>query len=246
MPTIMGFKRRGYSAKAINSFCRTVGVTTNTTVFIDYEVLEQHCREDMEVYCKRAMCVLDPIKVIIDNVADDFCLEVERPNHPMNPEMGTNKVHIRKNYWGLAPNKTVGLRYVGNIVCTNAEKDENGKVICLHATLDLEKKEKPKGHIHWVSSGANNAIPTIVEIRLYNHLFTIPKPETGDWEKLINPESLVITKGYVDESLNSSKPGDRFQFERVGFFCVDYDSTEEHLVFNRTVSLKESKEKKSI
>ncbi|EKE41332.1 hypothetical protein ENUP19_0082G0113 [Entamoeba nuttalli] len=261
MPTIMGFKRKGYSADAINNFCRTVGVTTNTTVYIDYEVLEQHCRDDMEVKCKRAMCVPDPVKVILTNVPDDYCIEVVRPNHPMNDKMGTNTVHLRKvlyidrsdwrdedkkGYWGLAPNKVVGLRYAGNIICHKFDKDAEGKITCLYCTFDADKKEKPKGHIQWVSSGTNGAEPAKAELRYYDTLFTDPKPESPDWEKLINPKSLTIVNGYVDETLEHVKPLDCFQFERVGFFCCDSDSKEGALVFNRTVGLKESKEKKQI
>ncbi|ELP85004.1 glutaminyl-tRNA synthetase, putative [Entamoeba invadens IP1] len=261
MPTIMGFKRKGYSANAINNFCRAVGVTTNTTVYIDYEVLEQHCRDDMEIRCKRAMCVPDPLKVVLTNVPDDYCIEVVRPNHPITEEMGTNTVHLRKviyvdrndfkeedkrGFWGLAPNKVVGLRYSGNICCEKYDKDETGKVTCLYCRFDIDKKEKPKGHIQWVSSGVNCSTPIVAELRLYSTLFTVPKPETDDWEKLINKDSLVIVNGYVDESLAHTKPGDSYQFERVGFFCTDTDSKEGALVFNRTVELKVSKEKQQL
>jgi len=263
LPTLNGYRRRGYSPEAINRFCDIVGVTTNTTVFIDYKRLEQVCREDMEVRCNRAMAVLDPIRVTITNLADDADISIERPNHPAIAERGKNTAHLRKvvyidasdfrtedhpDYWGLAPNKTVGLRYAGAITCTSFEKDEKtGRVTSITATYEEKPAKKPKGFIHWVCGPSAKEEPRVAEMRLYEPLFMSDRPdELSDWEKDLNPNSEVITSGFIDDVLANAKPGDAFQFERVGFFTCDKDSTSDKLVFIRTVPLKESKEKKAL
>eukprot|EP00727_Mastigamoeba_balamuthi_P007969 m51a1_g3793 putative glutamine-trna ligase (828) ;mRNA; r:187529-190853 len=263
LPTINGLRRRGYSPAAINSFCDAVGVTTNSVVFIDYTVLEQHCRQDMEGRCTRAMGVIEPIRVELTNWPADKIEQIERPNHPMDKSKGTNTVPLTRvlyidaadfkledkaDFWGLAPGKTVGLRYAYPITCTEAVKDAEGRVVKLLATVDLERKNKPKGYVHWVAQPRPGVDPLTAEVRLYEPLFMSERPdEITDWQADLNPTSEVILKNvFVDETLRNAKPMTGYQFERVGFFCCDQDTTEGRLVFNRTVSLKESKEKKSL
>lgn len=262
LPTINGLRRRGYSAAAINNFCEAVGVTTNTTVFIDYTRLEQECRTDMEVRCNRAMAVFDPLLVELTNFDAARVDLIERRNHPVDEARGTNKVPLTrflyinssdfrledvKGYWGLAPGKAVGLRFACPITCTGVEKDADGKVTKILAEYNFEHNIKPKGYIHWVAQPKPGVEPAHAEIRLYEPLFMSERPdELKDWKDDLNPNSETIVDAIIDQTLVSAKPGDAFQFERVGFFCCDKDSTEERLVFNRTVPLKESKEKSKL
>ena len=262
MPTLNGLRRRGYSADAINHFCDIAGVTTNTTVFLDYTVLEQVGRQDMEVRCNRAMGVLDPLLVELTNVAPDQKIPVTRPNHPVLKERGTNTVELthqlyidrndfkledKKDFWGLAPGKSVRLRYANAMTCTEVVKDAEGKIVKLRCEYDHAGTIKPNGFVHWVSKPDAATEPCVAEVRLYEPLFMSDRPdELTDWKLDLNPNSEVITQAFVDPVLASAKPGDAFQFERVGFFVCDIDSTPERPVFIRTVSLKESKDKKSL
>jgi len=259
LPTLNGLRRKGYTPTAIHNFCDAVGITTNTTVWIDYTVLEHHCRNEMEGRVHRAMAILDPLQIEITNWEPERVEMITRPNHPMQPAMGSNTVPFsrivyidradfaeqdNKNFWGLAPGKEVGLRYAHNITCTDVVRDCNGRIVKILATYDPSHSRKPKGHIHWVAQPRPNEEPQTAEIRLYEPLFLSEKPdELKNWETDINPNSLTIVKALIDESLKRAKIGEAFQFERVGFFVVDADTTETRPVFNRTVSLKESKEK---
>ena len=262
LPTINGLRRRGYSPQAINTFCDAVGVTTNTTVFIDYTVLEQHCRQDMEVRCNRAMGIIDPLLIELTNFPADKVEMIERPNHPADASRGKNTVPLtrflyidqadfklqdQKDFWGLAPNKTAGLRYAAAITC-NEVVVENGVPVKLLCTYDFERKLKPQGFLHWVSQPKPGVEPLKAEVRLYEPLFMSDRPdEIKDWQTDLNPNSEKIIKNViVDETLRNAKPGDAFQWERVGFFCCDTTSTTANPVFIRTVSLKQSKEKKQL
>eukprot|EP01106_Pelomyxa_sp_JSP_P008242 TRINITY_DN233_c0_g1_i5.p1 TRINITY_DN233_c0_g1~~TRINITY_DN233_c0_g1_i5.p1 ORF type:complete len:384 (+),score=128.15 TRINITY_DN233_c0_g1_i5:108-1259(+) len=264
LPTLNGLRRKGYTAATINSFCEAVGVTTNTVVFIDYTVLEHHCRQEMEGRCRRAMCVVDPVAVEITNWEAGRVERVERPNHPVDKKRGTNTVPFSKviyidradfridppnDFWGLAPGKEVGLRYAHNITCTSVVRDAAGAVTRVLATYDPARSRKPQGHIHWVAQPSPGVEPRRAEVRLYEPLFKSARPdELTDWQADINPSSLtVVTTAFVDETLTDVHEGDSFQFERVGFFCVDKDtSLPDMLVFNRTVPLRESKEKEKL
>lgn len=260
LPTLNGLRRRGYSPQAINSFCDAVGVTVNTTIFIEYTMLEQFARQEMEARCNRAMGVLDPLLVEITNIEPGNVIPVERPNHPADESRGKNTVPLtrfvyidradfkledKKDFWGLAPGKAVGLRYAGAITCTEAVKAADGSIKKLMATFDFDKSIKPKGYIHWVAQPAAGVEPLCAEVRLYEPLFKSERPdELKEWQDDMNPNSEKVVTAFVDETLRSAKPGDSFQFERVGFFCCDPDSTPEKLVWVRTVPLKESKDKK--
>jgi len=262
MPTLNGLRRRGYSPEAINNFCDIVGVTTNTTVFIDYTRLEQVCREDMEIRCNRAMGVLEPLLVEISNIEAGKKIPVTRPNHPVLKDRGTNTVELtnliyidrndfkledKKDFWGLAPGKSVRLRYANAMTCKDVVKDNDGKVVKLICEYDFEGTLKPNGFVHWVSKPDAATEPCVAEVRLYEPLFKSDRPdELSDWQSDLNPNSETIVSAFVDPVLAAAKPGDAFQFERVGFFVCDTDSTPDHPVFIRTVPLKESKDKKSL
>jgi len=262
MPTLNGLRRRGYSPDAINHFCDIVGVTTNTTVFIAYTLLEQVCRQDMEVRCNRAMGVLDPLLVELTNVPADKKMTVTRPNHPVLKDRGNNTVELgnmlyidrqdfrmedKKDYWGLAPGKSVRLRYANAMTCKEVVKDAEGKIVKLLCEYDFEGTIKPHGFVHWVAKPDAATEPCTAEVRLYEPLFRSDRPdELSDWQADLNPDSETIVNAFVDPVLAAAKPGDAFQFERVGFFVCDTDSTPGHPVFIRTVPLKESKDKKSL
>eukprot|EP01080_Neovahlkampfia_damariscottae_P004272 gene4272-7608_t len=258
--TLAGLRRRGYTPESIKSFCNDIGVTrVNNTIPI--ERLEQSCRVDLDERADRVFVILNPLKVTITNF--DKYEEIDAPNHPKYKERGSRKLPFSKtifierndfreidskDYFGLAPNKEVGLRYSHNITCTEVIKDKNGNIIELKATVDLEKKNKPKGHIHWLSPSKNNKLPLTAEVRIYKTLFTTDDPMSEqNWEKTIDQSSEEIIKNaYIDpvflmkEKLNVFS---HYQFERLGFFTVDSDTTNDHIVFNRTVTLKESFQK---
>jgi glutaminyl-tRNA synthetase len=262
LPTLNGLRRRGYSPQAINNFCDAVGVTVNTTIFIEYVRLEHSCRQDMEVRCNRAMGVLDPLLVELTNIEADRVLTIERPNHPADASRGQNSILLtrllyvdradfkeedRKDFWGLAPGKAAGLRYASAVTVTDVVKDAEGRVVKLLATYDFDRTIKPKGYVHWVAQPAPGVEPLRAEVRLYEPLFNSERPdELTDWQADINPNSETIVQAVLDETLRAAKPGDAYQFERVGFFCCDPDTTPEKPVWVRTVSLKESKEKKHL
>ncbi len=262
MPTICGFRRRGYTPESIRVFADKIGVAKRDSV-VDFALLEHCLREDLNKWAPRVMGVLRPLKVIIDNYPEDSVEELEAVNNPEDPAAGMRKVPFSrelyieqddfreeppKGFFRLSPGKEVRLRYAYIIKCESVVKDEKtGEVKELHCTYDSETKSgsagadrKVKATLHWVS--ASHAIEA--EVRLYEHLFIIPDPddvpEGTDFTANLNPKSLEVLKSCrVEPSLADAKPKDRYQFERLGYFCVDLDSTKEKLVFNRTVTLRD-------
>jgi glutaminyl-tRNA synthetase len=261
MPTLSGIRRRGYTPEGIRSFCSRVGVSkTNGT--IELSLLEHAVREDLNKHAKRVMAVLRPLPVVIDNYPADLFEEMEAVNNPEDPAAGTRKVPFSKvlyieredfredppkQYFRLAPGREVRLRYGYFITCTGVVKNEAGEVVELHCTYDPATRggnapdgRKVKSTIHWVS--AHHAIEA--EVRLYDTLFVGENPgaeEGRDFIEDINPHSLETLKNCpLEPSLAAARPGDKFQFERLGYFCVDPDSTHELLVFNRTVQLRDT------
>ncbi|MFI3267680.1 MAG: glutamine--tRNA ligase/YqeY domain fusion protein [Rikenellaceae bacterium] len=265
MPTICGIRRRGYTAKAVRNFAEKVGVAKRDNI-IDLGLLEFFVREDLNKIADRRMVVLDPIKVVITNYPED---KTEIINCVNNPEDETptrrevpfsREVYIErddfmeeppKKYFRLSPGKEVRLRYSYLIKCEEVIKDENGVVTELRCTYDTESMggkssdgRKVKGVIHWVD--ANSAIEA--EVRLFDRLFSIENAADMDSDKsfidYMNPDSLKVVTGYCEPALTSSKVGDTYQFERLGYFCTDKDSSDEKLVFNRTSTLRDSWAKK--
>ncbi len=265
MPTIAGLRRRGYTPEAIRLFVEKVGYAKRENI-IDMGLLEWAAREDLNKRAQRVMGVLDPLKVVITNYPEGMVEYMDAVNNPEDPEMGTRKVPFSreiyiersdfmedppKKFYRLAPGREVRLRYAYWIKCTDVVKDEDGNIIEIHATYDPQTRggnnppdgRKVKATLHWVS--AQHAVKA--EVRLYDRLFLKPDPddvpEGQDFTANINPNSLVIKTGYLEPFVKDAKPGDHFQFERVGYFCVDKDSTPEKLIFNRTVTLKDEWEK---
>ena len=260
MPTLSGLRRRGYTPESIRNFVERIGVAKTDSV-IDIALLEHCLREDLNKRAQRVMAVLHPLKVIIDNYPEDKVEELDCVNNPEDPSMGTRKVPFSrvlyieqddfreeppKKYFRLAPGREVRLRYAYFIKCVNVIKDEKGKVVELHCTYDPETQggdapdgRKVKATLHWVS--ANHALDA--EVRLYDRLFTKANSneaeEGKDFTSNVNPKSLeILSSCWVEPGLRDAKPGDRYQFERLGYFCVDPDSSDKALVFNRTVSLR--------
>ena len=261
MPTISGLRRRGYSPQAIREFCRRIGVNKfNSTV--DIALLEHCLREDLNKTSPRVMAVLRPLKVIIDNYPEGQTEELDAVNNPEDSNAGTRKVPFSreiyieredfmeeppKKFYRLAPGREVRLRYAYFITCTDVVKDEAGNIVELHCTYDPATRggdapdgRKVKSTLHWVC--AANALDA--QVRLYNNLFTKEDPdeteEGGDFTSNLNPDSLeVLTDCKVEPSLAGVKPLHRYQFERLGYFCVDPDTSDSRLVFNRTVTLKD-------
>jgi len=263
LPTLVGMKRRGYTPAAIRSFCEQVGVTKKDSM-ISMGTLESCLREDLDKNAKRAMAVLDPIKVVIENLPDDFKQTVEASAHPKNPEFGkrqmtfSKEIYIErddfmedppKKFFRLAPGKEVRLRFAYVIKCNEVIKDEaTGEVKELRCSYDPDtfggKKpegRKVKGIIHWVS--AKDHIRA--EVRVYDRLFAVENPDSaseGDYKDHLNPSSLVVKKDcYLEPCLKNAKSDESYQFERIGYFCLDSeDSKPDALVFNRTVTLKDT------
>lgn len=263
MPTISGLRRRGYTPESIRDFCARIGVAKSNSV-VDIALLEHCIREELNQKATRVMAVLRPLKVIIDNYPEDQVEYFEVQNNPEDPDAGTRMVPFSKviyiekedfcenppkKYFRLAPGQEVRLKSAYFIKCVDVVKDDaTGEIIELHCTYDPDSKggnspdgRKVKGTIHWVS--AAHAVDA--EVRLYNNLFNDPNPgadENVDFIDQLNPDSLeVITGCKLEPGLKNAKPGDRFQFLRLGYFCVDVvDSKEDALVFNRTVSLKDT------
>jgi len=264
MPTISGMRRRGFTPESILDFLNRVGVAKNDSV-ADVALLEHCVREDLNKHTLRKMGVLRPLKVVLINYPEDQVEEMEAINNPEDLNAGTRKIPFSRvlyieqddfreepppKYFRLAPGREIRLRYAYFIKCVDFMKDENGTVVEVHCTYDPTTRggdapdgRKVKSTIHWVS--AAHAIP--VDVRLYDRLFLKHNPEEVDDESQdflenINPNSLeVLNSCYVEPSLTGSEPGNRFQFERQGYFCVDKDSTSEgRLVFNRTVSLRDA------
>ncbi len=265
MPTICGLRRRGYTPASIRSFTDQIGVSkVNSTV--EYSFLEHCLRDDLNENAARAMAVLDPIKLVITNYPEDKTEEFEVENHPNHPEMGTRTVTFSrelyiestdfmeepiKKYQRLYPGNEVRIKSAYIVKCTGCDKDENGNVTTVYAEYDPETRggntpdgRKVRGTIHWVN--AEDCIDA--EIRLYDNLFTVPDPDAqeDDFTNYINPESLtVLNNCKLESSLKNAGKTDRFQFMRQGYFCLDSkDSTDDKLVFNRAVGLKDSFKKK--
>lgn len=263
MATLSGMRRRGYPAAAIRDFCERIGVSKAYSV-VDYGLLESCVRDRLNADAPRAMAVLRPLKVIIDNYPAGQTETIEVENNPDRPELGTRKVTFSrelyveqddfmaepvKKYFRLFPGNEVRLKSAYFVTCTGYETDDDGHVTCLHCTYDPGSKggnspdgRKVKGTLHWVSA----ADSIKAEVRLYDRLFRSENPaDTEAFEENINPDSLVtLTDCRLEGSLKGAKAGDTFQFMRQGYFCVDPDSTSEHPVFNRTVALNSSWEKK--
>ena len=263
MPTICGLRRRGYTPASIRNFSVRNGVSkVNSTV--EYSFLEHCLREDLNLTAKRVMGVLNPVKLILTNYPEDRTETFEVENNPNRPEDGTRTVTFGrelyieaedfmetpvKGYFRLFPGNEVRLKTTYVVKCTGCKKDENGNVVEVYAEYDPESRggnpadgRKIKSTIHWVD--AKNAEDA--EIRLYDNLFTVEDPDAGDFLELLNPDSLKFLTGCkVEAGLKTAKPGESFQFMRQGYFCVDNkDSAEDHLVFNRSVSLKDGFKKK--
>ena len=256
MPTISGLRRRGYTPVSLREFCRRIGVTKQDNV-VEYSALEACIREDLNENAPRAMAVIDPVRVVIENFAGEETLTA--PNHPNRPELGerqlpfTKELYIdradfreeaNKQYKRLVLGKEVRLRNAYVIKAERVEKDANGEITTIFCTYDPETLgknpadgRKVKGVIHWVSAVHNHP----AEFRLYDRLFTVPNPGAeDDIESVLNPHSLVVKHGFVEQSLAKAEAEKGYQFEREGYFCADSkDSRPEHLVFNLTVSLKE-------
>lgn len=262
MGTLCGMRRRGYTAAAIRDFCERIGVAKANSV-IDFSLLEYCVREDLNKNAPRAMAVLRPIKLIIDNYPEGQVEEIEVEINPEKPETGKRSVEFSrelyieeddfmadapKKYFRLAPGREVRLKGAYYVTCTDYKLDENGKVTEVHCTYDPETRggqapdgRKVKGTIHWVS--AAHAIGATV--RLYDRLFNVENPsdesKVGSFTDNLNPQSEEILTGCkLESNLKDVKPGDAFQFLRLGYFCVDPDSKADALVFNRTVALKDS------
>lgn len=263
MPTLVGLRRRGYTPKSIRDFCTEIGVAKfNSTV--DMVKLENAVRSDLNQNAERRLAVLDPLKVVITNYAEDSEEEFQAVNNPEDESAGKRPVPFSRELWieradfmeeapkkffRLAPGREVRLRYAYYVTCTDVVKDAAGEVIEVHCTYDPESRggntadgRKVKGTIHWVS--ARHAFDC--EVRLYDHLFASPDPadfaEGGSFLDNLNPESLVVvSKAKLEPSLENAEPGAQFQFERSGYFCVDsVDSKPGAPIFNRTVALRDS------
>ena len=256
MPTISGLRRRGYTPASLREFCRRIGVTKQDNV-VEYSALEACIREDLNENAPRAMAVIDPVRVVIENFEGEETLTA--PNHPNRPELGerqlpfTKELYIdradfreeaNKQYKRLVLGKEVRLRNAYVIKAERVEKDANGEITTIFCTYDPETLgknpadgRKVKGVIHWVSAVHNHP----AEFRLYDRLFTVPNPGAAEEiESVLNPTSLVVKHGFVEQSLANAELEKGYQFEREGYFCADNkDSRPEHLVFNLTVSLKE-------
>jgi glutaminyl-tRNA synthetase len=262
MPTISGLRRRGYSPEAIRSFCRRVGVS-KTNGITELGLLEYFLREDLNRRAHRVMAVLRPLRVVIDNYPEGQVEYMEAVNNPEDPSQGTRQVPFSrvlyieqddfredppKQYFRLSPGREVRLRYGYLVTCTRVVKDSNGQVTEVHCSYDPATRggntpdgRKVKGTIHWVS--AEHAIEA--EVRLYDNLFTKEDPndaaESQDFTANLNPNSLeVVHAAKLEPSLRDAKPGSRYQFERLGYFSVDPDTTPQKLVFNRTVALRDT------
>ena len=261
MPTLSGMRRRGYTPEGIRAFCKRVGVS-KTNGILELGLLEYYLREDLNKRADRVMAVLRPLKVVIDNYPEGQVDELDAVNNPEDASKGTRKVPFSrvlyieqddfrevppKHYFRLSPGKEVRLRYGYFITCQSVVKNEAGEVVEVHCTYDPATRggnapdgRKVKSTIHWVS--AEHAIDA--EVRLYDNLFSNPDPndvpEGQEFTVNLNPKSLEVVTGKLEPGLKSAQLADRFQFERLGYFCLDKESTPEKLVFNRTVPLRDT------
>jgi glutaminyl-tRNA synthetase len=258
LTTLRGLRRRGVTPQAIINFITSLGETKNDS-WVEMAQFEAAIRDDLNKHALRRMAVLHPLKLVIDNFPEGVTEEMEALNNPEDPAAGTRKVPFSKvlyieqddfretpppKYYRLYPGNEVRLRYAYIVKCTHVVKDEAGNVTEVHCTYDPSTRggdapdgRKVKSTIHWVS--AEHAIAA--EVRLYNQLFTVEKPDDADGEDIINPNSLeIIENAYVEPALAQAKLGESLQFERTGYFCLDPDTRPGKLVFNRTVTLKDS------
>lgn len=262
MPTVVAMRRRGYTPEAIREFVTRAGVGSRTNQVIDAHVLQDCVREDLNRRALRVMAVLNPIKVVLTNYPEGQEEHLDAVNNPEDPAAGSRKVPFSRElyleredfqevphpkFYRLAPGREVRLRYGYFITCTDVIKDGDGNLVELHCTYDPATKggdapdgRKVKATLHWVS--ASHALPA--EVRLYDHLFLKPDPddveEGKDYLSNLNPDSLVVSSCMVEPSVRDAAHGTRYQFERQGYFCVDKDSSPNKLVFNRTVTLRDS------
>ena len=260
LPTLMGLRRRGYPPEAIRRFCEHIGVAKRDSV-VEVNLLEHFVRENLNASAQRVMAVLRPLRVVLTNYPEGQVEELQAVNNPEDPAMGSRAVPFSrvlyierddfredppKKYFRLAPGQEVRLRYAYIIRCVDVVKDEQGEIVEVRCTYDPETKSgsgqaarKVKGTIHWVSEP--HALEA--EVRLFDHLFSDPNPEKDgrDYRTVLNPDSVERLQGCrVEPALQGVVVGQRFQFERQGYFCVDPDSTGQRLAFNRTVALRDS------
>ena len=262
MPTLVGLRRRGFTPESIRAFCETIGVGKSDS-FIDMSILEEAVREDLNLRAPRAMSVLRPLKLVIEGYPEGESEEFEAANHPNDPAMGTRKVPFSKTvyierddfqeepakgFFRLAPGREVRLRYAYIIRCDSVVKDEAGEIVEVRCSYDKDSRggsapdgRKIKGTIHWVS--AAHAVDA--EVRMYDRLFSTPNPggkNEPDYRSSLNPKSIeVLTGCKLEPSLGAATPDSRYQFERLGYFCLDSkDSRPGALVFNRTATLRDS------
>lgn len=262
IPTISGLRRRGYTPESIIHFWESAGIAKRDNM-LDISKLEFVLREHLNKITQRVMAVLRPIKVIIDNYPEGKVELLSTENNPEDENAGFRNIpfgreiwiesedfqeNIETNFYRLSIGQEVRLKGAYFITATSVEKDEVGNIIAIHATYDPEtksgsgtdaSKRKVKGTIHWVT--VQESVP--IEVRIYDRLFTVEDPEEDkdvDFLNMINPNSLEVVHGFAEPSLKNAKPEDKYQFQRLGYFCVDKDSTENHLIFNKTVGLKDS------
>jgi len=259
MPTVAGLRRRGYTPGAVREFCKRIGVTKMDNM-VEMSMLEACIRDDLNVNAPRAMAVLDPIKLVIENYADGQSEILNAPNHPNDETMGTREISFGREIWieaedfresankkfkRLVLDKEVRLRNAYVVKANRVEKDADGNVTTVYCTYDPDTLgkdpadgRKVKGVIHWVDAGTAQA----AEFRLYDRLFNVPNPAAQeDFTSAINPDSLQIMQGWVEAGLDKNVPEvGAWQFERTGYFCLDADSVEGKPVFNRTVGLRDT------
>ena len=267
MPTICGLRRRGYTPESIRNFAETIGVAKRENV-IDISLLEFCVREDLNKKALRTMAVLEPLKLIIDNYPSDKEEYLTAVNNPENPTDGVRSIPFSRELWiersdfmenapkdffRLTPGREVRLKYAYIIKCENVEKDDKGNVVAVHCSYDTETRSgmpqsnrKVKSTIHWLS--AKHA--KTAEVRLFDRLFNVPEPDDFSEGKTfinnLNPSSLQIVTAFIEPEFINTNPLSNYQFERIGYFCIDKDSTSDKLVFNRTVALKDMWTKKQI
>jgi glutaminyl-tRNA synthetase len=262
MPTISGLRRRGYTPQSIRNFADIVGIAKRDNL-IDINLLEFCAREDLNKEAQRVMTVIDPVKLIIDNYPENQTEILQATNNPEKPETGTRDIPFSRELWieradfkeeadkkfyRLTIGREVRLKYAYIITCTHVVKDENGEIIEIHADYFPETKSgraesnrKVKATIHWLSVAHTKK----AEIRLFDKLFTVPEPEQfaneekKEFTDYVNPNSLIVKEGFIEESLQLENAAKNYQFERIGYFCIDPDSSENQIIFNKTVNLKQ-------
>lgn len=265
MATISGMRRRGYPAEAIRDFCEKIGVSKAYSV-IDFALLESCVRDSLNKNSRRAMAVVDPVKLVIDNYPEDKTEELDVEYHPDHPEYGSRTVPFGKELWierddfMIEPVKKYRRLYPGNevrlykayfVTCTGYDLDDDGNVTCVHCTYDPETfggdapdGRKVKGTIHWVYAKDN----VQAQVNLYDRLFDVENPSNEEgvssFEDNLNPNSLITKTAYCEKSLKDTQPGDKYQFMRIGYFCTDIMSKAGNIIFNRTVALRDSFNKK--